>query len=116
VVRALAQLRDSGVSGPYAVLLDASAYAKLTSLTGPGGYPVLHHVQRLIEGPALWAPALQGALVVSLRGGDFQLVLGQDVSLGYLAHDRKHVELYLEESFTFRLLGPEAAVPLVASP
>jgi uncharacterized linocin/CFP29 family protein len=76
---------------------------------------VLQHVRRFVDGPIVWAPALQGALVLSMRGGDFELVVGQDVSVGYLDHDRNRVSLYLEESFTFRLLSPEAAVPLVFS-
>lgn len=51
-------------------------------------------------------------MVLSLRGGDFELVLGRDVSLGYDSHDADDVRLYLEESVTFRLPGPEAAVVL----
>jgi uncharacterized linocin/CFP29 family protein len=51
-------------------------------------------------------------VVVSLRGGDFELVVGRDFSIGYLDHDAKRVRLYIEERFTFRLLSPQAAVPL----
>lgn len=115
VSEAIEQLRISGVSGPYAIALDADSYTTLAKTTGAGGYPVLQHVRRFLEGPIVWAPALQGALVLSVRGGDFELVVGQDVSVGYLDHDRHKVSLYLEESFTFRLLSPEAAVPLVFS-
>jgi uncharacterized linocin/CFP29 family protein len=113
VSEAIEQLRISGVSGPYAIALDADSYTALAKTTGAGGYPVLQHVRRFLDGPIVWAPALQGALVLSLRGGDFQLVVGEDVSLGYLDHDRQRISLYLEESFTFRLFSPEAAVPLV---
>ena len=60
----------------------------------------------------VWAPGVDGAVVLSLRGGDFQLVSGQDVSIGYLAHDAERVQLYLEESFTFRVIEPDAAVVL----
>lgn len=112
VAKALAQLRSAGVDGPYALALGPRCYAGLTQTTTKGGYPVLHHVQKLVEGPLVWAPAVDGAVLLSLRGGDFELVVGRDVSIGYLGHDRGHVELYLEESFTFRTLGPEAAVPL----
>jgi uncharacterized linocin/CFP29 family protein len=116
VSEAIEQLRISGVNGPYAIALDADSYTALSKTTGAGGYPVLQHVRRFVDGPIVWAPALKGALVLSLRGGDFELVVGQDVSVGYLDHDRTKVNLYLEESFTFRLLSPEAAVPLVFSP
>jgi hypothetical protein len=76
------------------------------------GYPILEHDRRIVEGPIVWAPGLTGAVVVSLRGGDFELVVGRDFSIGYLDHDAKRVRPYIEESFTFRLLSPQAAVPL----
>jgi uncharacterized linocin/CFP29 family protein len=113
VSEAIEQLRNAGVSGPYAIALDTDSYTALAKTTGDGGYPVLQHVRRFLDGPIVSAAALRGALVLSLRGGDFELVVGQDVSLGYLDHDREKVSLYLEESFTFRLLGTEAAVPLL---
>jgi uncharacterized linocin/CFP29 family protein len=113
VSEALARLRSAGVDGPYALALDADAYAALLKATGVGGgYPVLQHVRKLIDGPIVFAPALKGALVVSLRGGDFELTVGQDASIGYLSHDQHTVKLYLEETFTFRVLGPEAVVSL----
>ena len=113
VSEALAMLKTAGVAGPYAIALGPKCYQGLTRTTGPGGYPVLQHVQKLLDHPVIWAPALDGAVVVSLRGGDFELVVGRDLSIGYQAHDQKKVELYIQESLTFRTLAPEAAVPLV---
>lgn len=78
------------------------------------GYPAIRHVERIIDGPIVWAPALMGAPLLSLRGGDFELAVGRDVSIGYLDHDLSSVRLYLEESLTFQLITPEAAVPLQA--
>jgi len=77
-----------------------------------GGYPMLSHVQRLIDGEIVWAPGLEGGLVISMRGGDFELTVGQDFSIGYLEHDLERVRLYLEESFTFLILTEQAALPL----
>ncbi len=111
VASALTKLRDGGVSGPYAVALSEHAYAELTETTS-AGYPVLEHVRRLVDGPLVWAPGLEGAVVLSMRGGDFELTVGQDFSVGYLDHNAEHVRLYIEESFTFWLLSPQAAVPL----
>jgi uncharacterized linocin/CFP29 family protein len=74
---------------------------------------VLEHVQRLINGPVFWAPGVQGALLASLRGGDFELAVGRDLSIGYHDHTGDVVRLYLQESMTFRVLSPEAAIPLV---
>ena len=113
VASALNKLKDSGVQGPFAVALSEQLYKDLTARTD-GGYPILSHVQRLIEGgPVVWAPGLDGGIVASLRGGDFELTVGQDFSIGYLAHDAERVRLYLEESFTFLILSAQAAIPLV---
>ena len=73
----------------------------------------MEHVKRLVDDKIIWAPGIQGAFVMTIRGGDFNLQIGQDVSLGYLSHTDDNVSLYLEESFTFQLLTAEAAVALV---
>jgi uncharacterized linocin/CFP29 family protein len=111
VATAIGRLRDAGVSGPYAIALSERCYTGLTE-TAKSGYPVIEHVRRLLDGPIVWTPALEGAAVLSLRGGDFELTVGQDLSIGYLEHDARSVRLYLQESFTFRVLAPQAAVPL----
>src|SRR5271169_1347152 len=114
VAHALSQLRLVGVNGPYSVLLGAKAYTELAE-TRDHGYPVLEHVKRIIDGDIIWAPAIEGAFVLTTRGGDFELNIGQDVSLGYLSHTDSTVRLYLQESFTFRLLTSEASVVLAPS-
>jgi len=112
IAQALSQLRLVGVNGPYKVLLGADAYTALAE-TVDHGYPVLEHVRRLVTDDIIWAPSLVGAFVLTARGGDFELTLGQDTSIGYLSHTDSVVRLYLQESFTFRYLTSEAAVALM---
>jgi len=112
VAEAINNLRSAGVNGPYTVLLGPRCYTGLIKTT-EGGFPVIEHVRRVVDGPIVWAPAVNGAIVASTRGGDFELAVGQDFSIGYLDHSATGVRLYLQESFTFRVLSPEAAVPLV---
>jgi uncharacterized linocin/CFP29 family protein len=111
--QALSQLRLVGVNGPYSILLSADAYTELAE-TSDYGYPVLEHVKRLVEGKIIWAPAIDGAFVVTTRGGDFDLHIGQDASIGYLSHTDTDVRLYLQETFTFLFLTSESAVALAA--
>jgi uncharacterized linocin/CFP29 family protein len=113
IAQALSQLRLVGVNGPYAVLLGAEAYTALAE-TSDQGYPVLAHIKRLVDDKIIWAPAIDGAFVLTTRGGDFELHIGQDVSIGYLSHSDDAVRLYLQETFTFLLLTSEAAVALTA--
>lgn len=112
VARAVASLREQGVGGPYAVALGPVCYTGVIEGTEKGGYPVLEHLKLITGGSLVWAPAVDGSVVVSMRGGDFELVCGQDLSVGYAGHDAESVTLYLEESLTFRNLAPEAAVAL----
>jgi uncharacterized linocin/CFP29 family protein len=81
--------------------------------TEHGGYLVFDHLRKILDGPIVRAPGVEGALVLSLRGGDFLFESGQDLSIGYDSHDADSVRLYLEESFTFRVATEEAAVALV---
>jgi uncharacterized linocin/CFP29 family protein len=112
VAQAVETLRRAGVGGPYAIALGPRCYTGVIESTEHGGYPVLEHLRLIAGGPVVWAPAVEGAVVVSQRGEDFELIVGQDLSIGYTDHDADSVGLYLEESITFRAAEPEAAVAL----
>jgi uncharacterized linocin/CFP29 family protein len=115
VAGAVEQLLCSGIMGPYGLALGREQYRRVVETAEHGGYPLLDHLRRILEGgPIVWTPGVKGAAVVSLRGGDFLFESGQDLSLGYDSHDAEVVRLYLEESFTFRVATPEAAVALGA--
>jgi uncharacterized linocin/CFP29 family protein len=114
VARAIERLLCNGVSGPYGIALGREQYRRVIETTEHGGYPLLDHLRKIVEGPLVWAPGVKGAVVVSLRGGDFLFESGQDLSIGYDSHDADVVRLYLEESFSFRVATPEAAVALTA--
>jgi uncharacterized linocin/CFP29 family protein len=111
ISQALSELRLAGVDGPYSVLLSADVYTKVSETT-EHGYPIREHLNRLVDGEIIWAPAIDGAFVLSTRGGDFDLQLGTDVSIGYLSHDADSVELYLQETLTFLCYTAEASVAL----
>jgi uncharacterized linocin/CFP29 family protein len=104
-------LRTAGATGPYGLALSAASYDEL-SVDTEDGYPLRRRIEgSVIDGPLVWAPALEsGAVLLSTRGGDFELTVGQDFSIGYASHDRDNVELYLTESFTFRVLEEKAAI------
>ncbi|MFZ0091602.1 MAG: family 1 encapsulin nanocompartment shell protein [Solirubrobacteraceae bacterium] len=115
VASAVEQLLRSGISGPYALALGSEEYKRVVETAENGGYPLLDHLRKIVEGELIWAPGVDGAVVVSMRGGDFQFESGQDLSIGYLSHDSDVVHFYLEESFSFHIATPEAAAPLKAA-
>jgi uncharacterized linocin/CFP29 family protein len=112
VARAVTVLQRAGVEDPYAVVLGTPSYTRVVEGTEEG-YPVLEHLRLVLEhGAVHHAPALERGLVVSLRGGDFELVVGEDLSLGYCDRNESGVRFVLEETMLFRVNAPEAAVVL----
>jgi uncharacterized linocin/CFP29 family protein len=114
VAGAVEQLLSSGIAGPYGLALGRDQYRRAIETAEHGGYPLLEHLRKILDGPLVWAPGVSGAVVLSLRGGDFIFDSGQDHSIGYDSHDADFVHLYLEESFSFHVATPEAAVVLEA--
>jgi len=112
VAKAVEALLQAGIDGPYGLALGPEPYTRVLETSEHGGYPLLNHLRQIVGGPLVWAPGVQGAVVVSQRGGDFLFDAGEDLSIGYDRHDLDAVHLYLIESFTFRVATPEAAVAL----
>jgi uncharacterized linocin/CFP29 family protein len=112
VAKAVDALRAVGIDGPYGMALGPDAHTNVLETSQHGGYPLLEHLREILGGPLVWAPGVDGAVVLSTRGGHFLFESGQDLSIGYASHDEQSVQLYLEESFSFRVATPEAAVAL----
>jgi uncharacterized linocin/CFP29 family protein len=107
----VAILRDAGVGGPYGLALGPRCYRGVMETTDQGGF-VLDHLRKITGGPLVWAPTVNGALVISMQGGDHHLEASEDLALGYRHHDGDSVELFLTETIGFRLDGDDAAVVL----
>lgn len=112
VAAAVATLQKSGVAGSYGLALDYDSWINATGGNDLGGAPLVTHLRRILDGPVAWVPGISEPVVVSLRGGDFILECGQDLAIGYSSHTADSVEFYLEETFSFRVATPEAAVAL----
>ena len=112
VARAVDALRNAGIGGPYGLGIAPEIFTEIVETTEHGGYPLFDHLAQILGGPIVWAPGVGCGVVVSQRGGDFVFDSGQDIAIGYRQHDADTVTLYLEESFAFRVLEPDAIVPL----
>jgi uncharacterized linocin/CFP29 family protein len=112
VAKAVETLRSADVGGPYAVAMGTRCYTGVIETTEHGGYPVFEHLRQILGGSVLWAPAVDGAIVLSERGGDYEMTVGEDFSVGYQAASEDSVAFYLEESLAFRINTPDAAVVL----
>lgn len=112
---AVAALRSAGIDGPYGLALDAGTWISATGGSDAGGSPMLPHLEQVLGGTVALTPGIASPVVISLRGGDFLFESGQDISVGYDSHDADHVRLYLQETFSFRVATPEAAVALATN-
>ena len=112
VAAAINALLSVGIDGPYGMALGPAAYQRVLETSEHGGYPLLEHVREILGGPLVWAPGVSGAVVLSTRGGDFLFDSGEDISVGFDRVEGDAVHLYLEESLSFRVVTPEAAVIL----
>ncbi|MGI8920814.1 MAG: family 1 encapsulin nanocompartment shell protein [Solirubrobacteraceae bacterium] len=115
VAKAVELLLCEGIAGPYGLALGREDHTSVIETAEHGGYPLFQHLSEILGGPIVWAPGVRGAVVMSLRGGDFVLESGQDLSLGYTSHDTEAVHLYIEESFSFRVITAEAAVAVASA-
>ena len=112
VARAVDLLKRHGLEGDYGLALSREEWTRVVESSEHGGYPLFDHLKSIIRGPIVWTPGLEGAVVLTVRGGDYLFDCGQDVSVGYAHHDADSVALYLEASFAFRVATPEAAVAI----
>jgi uncharacterized linocin/CFP29 family protein len=104
-------LMRGGVQGPYALAVGPADYTAIVEADDDGN-PLVDHIRLILGGPIVWAPGVHGGVVLSIRGGDFLFESGQDISVGYDHYDDDHVHLYLEQTFSFRVATPEAAIAL----
>ncbi|ORC30726.1 bacteriocin [Marispirochaeta aestuarii] len=102
------RMQAAGVEGGADLIVSPDLW-KFLNRVSPGG-SLKKLVERQIEGSVIRSEQLDGALLYANRGGDAELILGQDISVGYHNHTARDVSLFFTESFTFRILTPEALV------
>jgi uncharacterized linocin/CFP29 family protein len=75
--------------------------------------------ENILGGQVQLSPYLSGdfeneAYMVSQRGGDFEIILGNDLAIGYESHNTETVTLYFTSSFTFRILDTAGVIHFTA--
>lgn len=110
VATAVSTLKAASIEGPYSLVVNTEKWQQIHSYVR--GYPLRRQLEGMLGGSIIMAPYVRDAYLVSERGGDFRLVIGQDLSIGYESHNSKTVQLYFTESFTFQVIDPAAFVVL----
>jgi uncharacterized linocin/CFP29 family protein len=112
VSQAQFQMKKGGVEGPANLVVSPPLWEFLAHCA-PGG-TLRSAIESEIGGRVIYAEFLKDALLVANRGGDLELTVGQDFAIGYHSHTADEVSLFITESFTFRVLAPEALVGFTA--
>jgi uncharacterized linocin/CFP29 family protein len=102
------RMQQSGVEGPYSLVLEEGYWLELVNLTD--GYPIIQQLKDLLKGQIIVNNHFDKSFLVSKRGGDYELTIGQDTLIGYDSCDTRKINLFVAESFTFRVLAPEAVI------
>jgi len=114
LLAAVSKLDAAGVAGPYASVLDPSRYYAYLRATAERRLSTeADRMEGLFRG-IFRSSVIRGGGVFSLRGGDFLLVVGGDLSIGYRYHDAAVVHLFCVETVGAHLLTPQAVCALDA--
>ena len=108
VSEAQARLLRDGVEGAANLVVNPQVWKFLARST-PGG-TLRSLLEQQLGGQVIYSNTVKGALLAAARGGDLELTVGQDFAIGYHHHTSEEIHLFMTESFTFRVITPEALV------
>lgn len=109
--KVITEFHNNAIEGPFALIVSSEQWHFILSQIE--GYPLINQIKNLLGGSVIQSPNVKEAFVVSERGGDFRMTIGQDISVGFDSATTKEIKLYFTESFTFQVLEPNAVAVLV---
>ncbi len=108
VSEAVCALKDAYTEKPYDMIVSDEVLKRLNQMY-QGGL-LRKNVEAVTGGAIIRSKAVKGGFLVPRDHEDLELTIGQDYSVGYEAHDTKNVQLFVMNSFTFRVLDEDIVV------
>ncbi len=113
IIDAVTLLDGAGVHGPYTLALAPKHYNLLLRLYERGNRSEMEHVKTMVTEGIVKAPALESGGVLMASGRQYaSLVLGQDLTIGFIGPAGDQVEFFISESLALRVRVPEAVCVL----
>lgn len=113
ILAAVSALDAVGMHGPYALALAPKRYNLLLRRFATAAVSELDVVRTIATEGVIKAPVLADGGVLVQAGRQFaHVVLGQDLSLGFVGPAAGRFEFFLSESLALRLLAPQAVCVL----
>lgn len=102
---------DNGIGGPYALVGGRALRHALDGLVASRTWLELVEANSPIK-EYIYTPNYDGAFLVSTRGGDFELSIGGEYTIGYKGTEGHRLVFFIASSAAFRVREPRAFVEL----
>ena len=113
IIKAVGMLEAKSLLGPYALALSPANYDVLFRRDQEAAMLQLQHLREIVTAGIVKSPALSAGGVLVAAGRPFaSIVLGQDLTLGFVGPKDTGYELVIYESLATRVSVPDAVVVL----
>ena len=113
IIQAITQLDSAGYHGPYSLALAPARYNLLLRLYPRGKQSELEHIKTMVGEGVFKAPVLEsGGVLLAANVGCASIMLGQDMSIGYVGPAGDRQEFTISESLAVRISQPQAVCVL----
>lgn len=99
------------VNGPFTFVGGRSLRGVLDKVTSGRTWLEIAEKNTDVSG-FVFTPSLDDSFIVSQRGGDFELTLGGDFTIGYTGREGSKLRFFIAESAAFRVIEPRAFAEL----
>jgi uncharacterized linocin/CFP29 family protein len=113
IIQALTSLDYEGFHGPYALALAPNRYNMLLRMYPNGAATELEHIKTMAADGVFKAASLASGGILLASGRQYaSIVLGQDMSLGYIGPQSERLEFSITETLTPYIKAPKAVCVL----
>ncbi len=109
LIQAVTTLDEAGFHGPYTLALAPARYNLLFRRYERGNFSEMEHVKTLVTDGVYKAPALEAGGVLLSTGRQYaSVVVGQDMTVGFIGPEGDRVAFTVSESLVPRLRRPSS--------
>lgn len=109
VIKAVTALDEAGFHGPYSLALAPARYNLLFHLYAGGAISELEHIKTIVSEGVVKAPILDTGGLLLTSGGQFaSIVLGQDMTVGFVGPSLDKLDFSVSETLALRMAVPSA--------
>lgn len=93
---------------PYVLVVSNEKWYYLNTVVKE--YSLPEKLEKILGQKIVVSKSIDGAILLPFDDENIELIIGEDYAIGYQNHNESIVELFVTESFTFRVLDPALIV------